>query len=217
MFDNLKKNLYFIKTELLFRKGLKTGQIVPFDDEFYSKMSNTFFNCIPISMHIKYLKPTVRPGKCYDRSLFMFFCFDDALLVRGDVKDLELEYGISNAGHGWIEIDDYVYDPSYIMRFDRDLYYKMFSPTNIHKSTKEDYKKINGSYYDNVRNTRIEDFKPNGSKRFDLCVSIPLIREIAENSNNESLKIELAEYLELIEYDEESISKELKSKKLLFK
>lgn len=214
MFDNIKKNLYFIKTELLFRKGIKDGQIIPFDNEFYSKMSNVFFNCIPISMHIKYLKPTTSPGKCYDRSLFMFFCFDDALLIRGDVKDLELKYGSYNAGHGWIEIDNYVYDSSYIMRFDKDLYYKMFSPTNVHKSTKEDYKKINGSYYDKVRNTTIGDFKIGGSKRFDLCVSIPLVCSIAENSNNESFKKELYEYLELIEYDESKIYKELKSKKI---
>ena len=73
MFDSLKKGLYFSKMQLLFSKGLSEGKIVPFDNEFYEKMSHTFFNCIPISMHIKYLKPTASPGKCYDRSLFIFF------------------------------------------------------------------------------------------------------------------------------------------------
>lgn len=105
-------------------------------------MSHTYFNCIPISMHIRYLKPLTPPGKCYDRSLFMFFCFDDALLVRGYNKDLELSYGKKNAGHGWIEIGSYVYDPTLMMRFERDLYYKMYSPTNVHKVTKEDYQKL---------------------------------------------------------------------------
>lgn len=154
--------------QLLSDKGIAEGKIVPFDDGFYNKMSNTFFNCIPISMHIKYLKPIIGPGKCYDRSLFMFFCFDDALLVRGDNKDLELQFGKENAGHGWIEIDDYVYDPSLMMRFDRDLYYKIYSPTNVHKSTKDDYKKVNGSYYDDVKNTTVADFQFGGSKRTDL-------------------------------------------------
>ena len=173
-------------------------------------MSHTFFYCIPISMHIKYLKPTAPPGKCYDRSLFMFFCFDDALLVRADNKDLELRFGKENAGHGWIEIGNYVYDPSLMMRFEKDLYYKIYSPTDVHKATKEDYKKVNGSYYDDVRNTSIDDFKIGGSKRTDLCVSIPLVRGIAEF--NEQFKKELEEYLTLIQYDEKQVYDELVSK-----
>mgnify|MGYP003299039579 CR=1 FL=1 len=130
MFDNIKKELYFFRKEVLFNKGIKEGKIVPFDDCFYEKMSHTYFNCVPISMHIKYLKPLSGPGKCYDRSLFMFFCFDDALLVRADIKNLELLYGKENAGHGWIEIDDYVYDPSSTLRFDKKLYYQIYNPTN---------------------------------------------------------------------------------------
>lgn len=212
MFDNLKKTLCFSKMQLLFNKGLAEGQIVPFDDEFYNKMSNTFFSCIPIYMHIKYLKPIAPPGKCYDRSLFMFFCFDDALLVCGDVKDLELRFGKENAGHGWIEIGNYVYDPSSTLRFDRDLYYKIYSPTNVSKATKEDYIKVNGSYYDDVKNTTIEDFKLGGSKRTDLCVTIPLVRGIAEYSSDENFKKELEEYLTIIEYDEKQIYEELVSK-----
>ena len=126
MLDSLKKKLYFSKLKLLYSKGVAEGKIVPFDEDFYRSMSNTYFASIPVSMHIKYLRPKTGPGKCYDRSLYMFFCFDDALLVRGDKLNLELLYGKDNAGHGWIEIGDYVYDPTMLMRFDKDLYYKMF-------------------------------------------------------------------------------------------
>lgn len=209
MFDKLKSNLYFSKIDLLIRKGLAEGKIVPFDDEFYKKMSSTYFGCIPISMHIKYLVPTGDLGKCYDRSLYMFFCFDDALLVRADNKDLMLRYGKDYAGHGWIEIGNYVYDPTIMARFDKDLYYKIYSPTNVNKTSKEDYIKINGSYYDDVRNTKIEDFQIGGSKRTDLCVSIPLIMGIAEYSDNEDFKKELNEYLKLIQYDGKQVYDEL--------
>ena len=137
------------------------------------------------------------------------FCFDDALLVRADNKDLELRFGKENAGHGWIKIGNYVYDPSLMMRFDRDLYYKIYNPTNVSKATKEDYIKVNGSYYDDVRNTKLEDFKLGGSKRTDLCVSIPLVRGIAEHSSDENLKKELDEYLTSIEYDEKQVYEEL--------
>lgn len=212
MFDKLKSNLYFSKMKLLIGKGLAEGKIVPFDDEFYKKMSNTYFGCIPISMHIKYLMPQDGLGKCYDRSLYMFFCFDDALLVRAKNKDLELRYGKDYAGHGWIEIGDYVYDPSIMARFDKDLYYEIYSPTDVNKTNKEDYIKINGNYYDEVRNTKIEDFQIGGSKRTDLCVSIPLVMGIAENSNDENFKTELNEYLKLVQYDGKQIYQELVSK-----
>ena len=210
MFDNIKKKLYFLKINLLFYKGMEEEKIVPFDEEFYKSMSNKYIGCIPISIRIKYLKPILPPGQCIDRSLYMFFCFDDALLVRADVKDLELAYGKEDALHGWIEIGNYVYDPSLTLRFDKDLYYKIYFPTNIRKETKEDYKKVSSSFYDEVMSTTIEDFQPGGRKRTDLCLTIPSIKEIAELSNNDDFKKEVNEYLELIQYDEKQIQDELK-------
>ena len=78
--------------QLLLNKGIADKKIIPFDDEFYEKLNHTYISGLPVSIHIKYLKPIVGPSKCYDRSLYMFFCFDDALLVRADNKDLELRY-----------------------------------------------------------------------------------------------------------------------------
>lgn len=89
----------------------------------------------------------------------MFFYFDAALLVWTKNNDLKLRLGKENAGYGWIEIGNYVYNPSLMMRFGKDLYYKIYSPTDVYKATKEIYKKVNGSYYDDVRNTSIDDFK----------------------------------------------------------
>ena len=211
MLDSLKKKLYFSKLQLLYSKGISEGKIVPFDEAFYRSMSNTYFASIPVSMHIKYLRPKTGPGKCYDRSLYMFFCFDDALLVRGDKLNLELLYGKDNAGHGWIEIGDYVYDPTMLMRFDKDLYYKMFSPTNVSKATKEEYVSVNGSFYDDIRSTTVSDFQPGGSKRFELCTTIPLVQGIADMSSDEVFKKDLDEYLSLIKYDGEAIYRDLVS------
>ena len=212
MFDNIKKELYFKKMDLLFRKGLFEGKIVPFDDKFYERMSHTYFGCIPVSMHIKYLKPLDSPGKCEERSLFMFFCFDDSLLVRANIKDLELRFGKEHAGHGWIEIGDYVYDPSLTLRFDKDLYYKIYNPSNVYKYTKKEYREANKKYYDMIKNTTISDFQPGGSKRTDLCTVIPLVRQIAEYSCDENFKKDLDEYLSLIQYDEKQVYEELVSK-----
>lgn len=214
MFDNIKKKLYFTKADALLNEGIKKGKIVPFDDDFYKQLKKTIIYGLPVSMYIKYLKPILPPGKCYDRSLYMFLCFDDAVLVRADIKDLELKYGKEDAGHGWMELGNYVYDPTMLMRFDKDLYYKIHQPTNIDKSTKEEFCSHEEAkkFYEDIRNTTIEDLKPYGRKRIDLSSVIPLIYGVAQGSNNSEFLSDLDEFLSLIEYDEEEINNELNEK-----
>lgn len=212
MIELIKNKIYYQKMKLLLIKGQNEGKIVPFDDEFYGKMKNIYFNCLPISMHIKYLRPILPPGKCYDRSLLMFFCFDNALLVRGNQKDLEIRFGKASSGHGWIEIDDYVYDPSLLLRFDRKLYYKMYEVSNVHKCSKEQYIQESNDFYNEVKSTTINDFLPGGKQRTNLIVTIPLIREISRLSNNNEFQKEVEEFLKIIQYDEEQISDEIDKK-----
>lgn len=211
MFDNIKKSLYFSKMQLLLDKGIADKKIIPFDDEFYEKLNHTYISGLPVSIHIKYLKPIVGPGKCYDRSLYMFFCFDDAILVRGDNKDLELRYGKDSSGHGWIEMDNYVYDPSLMMRFDKDLYYEIYKPTKVSKCTKEEYCSTREcqELYSDIENTTIDDFKLYGKKRIELSVTMPLIMGIAQNSGNQEFIDELNDFIALIQYDEEEVYNEL--------
>jgi Holliday junction resolvase RusA-like endonuclease len=207
------KKLKLLKIRLLLEKGYNEKRIVPFDEEFYNKLSNTFINDIPVSIEIKYLRPTVPPGRCMDRSLYMFFCFDNALLVRGNNLDLELRYGISNGNHGWIEIGDYVYDPSLLMRFEKKTYYDIYRPSNVFKKTLEEYcmDKSRRKLYEEIKSATINDFLPHGSKRIELAVTIPLIRGIAKNSSNLEFNKDLDNYLKLIQYDEEEIYNELNS------
>lgn len=212
MFDNMKKGLYFRKMQLLIKKSVEDGSIVPFDEKFYEKMSHTYISCLPVSMHMKYLKPTVAPGKCYDRSLYMFLCFPNAVLVRGDNKDLELRYGKENAGHGWIEMDGYCYDPTLLLRFKKEVYYEIYKPYNVSKMTTEEYKNCcdsNKQFYEDIVNTKLNDFQPNGRKRTDLCVTIPLVQGIAEMGTNEDFKKEFNEYLKSIQYDEKQVYEEM--------
>lgn len=214
MFDLLIKKAYLTKANFLFGQGVINKKIVPFDDEFYEKMSHTYISGLPVSIHIKYLKPTMAPGKCYDRSLYMFFCFDNAILVRGDNKDLELKYGKKNAGHGWIEIDNYVYDASLLLRFDKDLYYEIYKPTNLKKCSIKQYCKSKEckDLYEEVKSTTIDDFKPNGKRRLELPIIIPVISSIASLSNDEQFKLDLNTYLEEISYDEKGIYNEIETK-----
>ena len=215
MFDKIKKDRYFNRLNQLMMSGLEDERIVPFDDDLYDEMSATYVAGLPVSIHIRYLKPVIPPGKCYDRSLYMFFCFDDAVLVRGDNKDLELIHGKENAGHGWIERGNYVYDPSLMMRFDKDLYYYMYKPTNIVKADKEKYCSFNAScrkLYEDVTSTTLDDFRTSGAKRFQLITTIPVLKCIAEKSEDEGFISELEDFLTAVNYDEVEISKDLSEK-----
>ena len=141
--------------QLLLKKGVEDGNIVPFDDEFYEKLSYTYIKCLPVSIHMKYLKHILRPGKCYDRSLYIFFCFPNAVLVHGDNKDLELKYGKEKAGHGWIEMDGYCYDPTLLLRFKKETFYEIYKPYNVSKTTTEEYKNCcdyNKQVYEDIVN-----------------------------------------------------------------
>ena len=207
MLENLKKKLYFIKHDLLINEGIKNGDIMPFEEDLYERLSKIYFNGYPMSLQIKYLKPQFGPGQCQDRSLFITMGFDDALWVSGDNKDLEYNFGKKNAWHFWVEHNGWVYDPTLLYKFKKEVYYKIYDPTNLIYRNPEDYKK--SELYLPIVNTTIDDLKPGGKERYHLCVSIPFIQGIAEMSGNQDFIDELNEYLELIEYDYQQISDEL--------
>lgn len=52
---------------------------------------------------------------------------------------------------------------------------------------------------------------PNGKKRFELGVSIPLIEDIINHTNNSDLEKEFNEYLKSINYDAEQVSNVIKA------
>ena len=66
-----------------------------------------------------------------------------------------LKHGKNHSGHGWIELDNYVYDPTHLMRFDKDLYYKMFCPTKVKKYSTKDYMKNNKELYEDIKNNAV--------------------------------------------------------------
>ena len=209
MFDMLSKKLYFVRHDLLISQGLNNGTIVPFEDDLYKRLDKVYFNGIPMSIQIKYLRPTTAPGQCEDRSLFIAMGFDDDLWVSGDQKDLELKYGKQSAWHFWIEHDGWVYDPTLLYKFKKELYYKIYLPTNLIYRMPDEYKK--SEIYQNVVNTTIDDLRPGGKDRYHLCVSIPLVQGSAEMSINEDFINDLEKHLKMIEYDYKQIRDELDS------
>lgn len=207
----IKKILYKLKVEQLTNKGFVDGTIVPFDEELYAKLSKHFVSGLPISMHIRFLRPALPPYKCYDRSVYMFYCLDDVVLVRGDIKPLEVTFGKESAGHGWVEDDKYVYDPSTLLRYEKDLYYKINEVSNVKKYTVEDDLAMEETkkLYKSIKNSSIDDYKVNGKNRFDLIMSIPLVKAIAEQTCNHDFIKAVDSFIKETEYDEEEIFKQI--------
>ena len=206
--ENLKKKLYFKRTEMLFDKAVMEGKITEFDQDIYDKMDGVIVACLPVSLYIKYSKYLFPEGTCYDRSLYMFLALDDALLVRGNNKDLEYNYGKNHAGHGWIEVGNYVYDPSLMLRFDKDIYYKLYCCSDVHKIDKVSYIEKHQDFIDENVSTDYEDFKPGGKKRLELGILVMQVKALSSFIGDEKFTKELNEYISFIEYDENQIKEE---------
>lgn len=206
--QDIKKKLYFTKINFLFNKALQNGKISGFDEEIFEKMSDTIIACLPVSLYIKYSNYLFAQGTCYDRSLYMFLALDDALLVRGDNKDLEYNYGKENGGHGWIEVGNFVYDPSLMLKFDKDIYYMLYGCSNVSKIDKETYLQQHKEFVDVHVTHDFDEFRPNGKRRLELGFLIIQIKALSQVLGDQEFTKELNDYLTLIDYDEDQIVEE---------
>ena len=208
MFDEIKKKLFFLKFKVYGAKMEQEGKITSFDDEIYEKMKGTIIACFPVSFHIKHSNHMFSLGTCYDRSLYMFLALDDAILVRGNNKDLEYNYGKGHGGHGWVEIGDYVYDPSIMAKFEKDVYYKLYECSDVKKVDKETYLKEHKDFVDLVSSRDYDDFRPGGKRRLELGLLVTQVQALAKYLNDDEFNRDLSEYLETIHYDAQQIHEE---------
>lgn len=208
---NTKFEKFIKKKENILNKCIENGKITEFDIEFMDNLDNYVFNGIPISFHIKYFNPididVTLNGKCFDRALLLFIANSDAEYVTADIKELELHFGKDYARHAWIELNGYVYDPTSLLRYEKDIWYKLQEPTNIKKHIKDDYGSETLIWYENVRNKKKEDYMPDGKFYHELGMTIPLYQSIAEKLDNPELNYKLNRYLNEIHYNEEEYDK----------
>ncbi len=206
--QDIKKMLYFKKLQTLFNKALNEGKITEFEETIFEKMSDTIIACLPVSLYIKYSNLLFADGTCNDRSLYMFLALDDALLVRGNHKDLEYKYGECNEEHWWVEIGNYVYDPSLMLKFDKETYYTLYGCSKVSKTDKETYLQQHKKFVDTHVTHDFNEFRPNGKRRLELETLIFQIKILSQMINNEQFDKDLNAYLTLIEYDENQIYEE---------
>ncbi len=208
MYEELRKKLYWMQFKVLGAKATQEGKITQFDDEIYEKMDGSIIACFPVSFYIKHSKHMFPEGTCYDRSLYMFLALDDAILVRGNNLDLEYRFGKGHGGHGWVEVGDYVYDPSTMLKYDKDVFYKLYGTSNVTKTDKETYMREHSEFTDVVLSTDFNEFRPGGARRMELGILVRQVQARAPYIDDTEFNKDLEEYLALIEYDADQIQRE---------
>lgn len=64
------------------------------------------------------------------------------------------------------------------------------------------FENLKRELYLDIKNTKIDDYRLNGKKRFELYTMIPLLLAIAKRSDNQEFLDDLNKWLKQIEYDE---------------
>ena len=89
-------------------------------------------------------------------------CFDKCNLVRGALVEYgkaKRDSGDPDFEHGWVEDDKYVYDTTFLKRFDKKFYYKLFkarvdtvvSSDELNKN--EEYLKMKNTTREDIENS----------------------------------------------------------------
>lgn len=205
-------NLYSLRSKILSKILVSKGLIKPIEKEVFEKLDNFYLGGIPLSIRLKYLHLDSSMGDCFDRSLFLTFGLDNSLLVRGDLRPLELKYGKDRARHGWVEYDGWVYDPSHLCKYRKDIYYSLFSPDNISCIKYQVYQ--SGNDYQDVLETSLDDLKPDGKRRKTVEMSLYLVSNLAKILDTPDLTNELQDHFKKIKYDGLHIDSKCKIKKV---
>lgn len=200
MKESLKEVLYFAKFSKLWNEGIAKGLILPIEDEVYQRLDNLFFCSLPISIIIKYLKPNTDLGKCMDRSWLLSAAFENPTLVHADLKYLALKDSSRAPFHYWIENDGWVYCSFSLLKYKKELFYKMYVPTRRRVQSKQEL--LQNSEYQKILNSSLQSLlDPTCFDRFYLNVSLPLAEGIARNYGNQKFIDALEEYKKKVDYD----------------
>lgn len=119
---NLKSEIYTYLFNSRYKKECDTGRIIPFNDEFYSRFEGMYYNGLPIYFYLEQMSM----GKCYDASAILALAMGKgAFVCRGELKTMT-NINQEVFWHGWVETEDKVYDTTWKIILDKELYYKIF-------------------------------------------------------------------------------------------
>ena len=127
-----RASVAYQKLDNLYEKYIASGDIKKFDDEFYKQFDGMFFDGIPVYYYLQ----KMNMKRCYDASAVLALAMNDGCYVcRGDLKGVGDTYEKREQwGHGWVEKDGKVYDTTWQIICDKEIYYEVFKPRKVSRT-----------------------------------------------------------------------------------
>ena len=146
-----------IRYKHLYKYGIRKNLINDFPKELWDKIENYYYCGNPVNV---LLQNGFNLGKCYDRAYALTMAFDKCDLIRGSLPKLgkinNVDYDL-NFEHSWVEDDTYVYDTTFLKRFDKKFYYYLFGAQIDKRISSEELN--DDDYYKKMKSTTKEDIE----------------------------------------------------------
>lgn len=115
--DNFRNNLRIMKANKAYsdfnkdlKKGIKSGTIKKFDNDFFKQFEGKYFNGLPVYYYLY----RMNMGKCYDCSAILGLALGNGVKIcRGNLRKMAIANNEKSFGHGWVEKDELVYDTTF--------------------------------------------------------------------------------------------------------
>lgn len=119
MISNLRF-LFYLKS---IKKEFCRGRCSYFSPEFLEKLKGIYFDGFPLYPMIAVLRFT--NGKCYERAIGLSYIFTEGKIVTGNLTKYAKIKQTANFDHAWIEHENFVYDTTFGIKFQKKYYYKI--------------------------------------------------------------------------------------------
>ncbi len=146
-----------VRTKLLYKLGTKLGLIQDYPEELWKEIEKHYYCGNPVSV---LLTNGLNLGKCYDRAYALTMAFDKCNLIRGCLLKYRKTHNVSydpDFEHSWVEDDQYIYDTTFVKRFNKRFYHYLFGSRADAVIPSEELN--NDDYYKKMKFTTKEDIE----------------------------------------------------------
>lgn len=135
--DELRSSLNF---DVNFHKYINENLILPFDSKLITRIKNT--NVPMLRDFYQIFEEGLNIGTCGLTARYLSYLFNDFILVENGICILLIgTKGSPNGEHAWLEIGEYIYDTTLMLKIQKDIAYlnSWYLPQKV--TTSEELKK----------------------------------------------------------------------------
>lgn len=187
--SDFEKGVYEMElTKEDYQNLIKQKKILPYEPQLLENLRKKEAYGIPILILI--LSHPCCAENCYPMSVLISTGMDHFTLVHGNVNCIPKNDQYPN--HSWVEKDGFVYDTTDGFKWEKNLYYQLFSPEVIN-TYREDDVKTYSFYQDVLRNVKNPILK---QEKGLILQYLALLEEENPTPNHTNLLFEIGRYQE---------------------